>query len=153
MPPVGESCWGFLFPHTAMSDLEWTDEPPEEPGWYWCRRVVDGVKGASFVQQVYELDGVLEVMEGKSYSDVDELTCRRWAGPIPEPDEPVEADDECQTCYGVGLVEEIVTDEHHSPVQDEDGLYRKKTTPCPECRSEERDTEPDSVIRGKPSAA
>jgi len=139
-----------------MSDLEWTDEPPEEPGWYWHR---SDLTGTVAVMEVLESPHGRDYMiarypNGNRFAlDDGKFNSSEWAGPIPEPDEPVEADDECQTCYGVGLVEEIVTDEHHVPVKGEDGLYSKKTTPCPECRSEERDTEPDSVIRGKPSAA
>jgi len=72
-----------------MTDLEWTDEPPEKEGWYWIQtqtheRVVE-VYGAG-------LDGTLYVSDPIDDAGIDHrLACYekyRWAGPIPRPSDP-----------------------------------------------------------------
>lgn len=51
--------------------LEWTDEPPKVPGWYWCR------KGTWSHCVVLFQDGEQQKVSGI-----------QWAGPIPDPREP-----------------------------------------------------------------
>ena len=59
--------------------MEWTSEPPTEPGWYWCRRTDNGIKG------ILEL-GLFPVRrDGSGDKPVTEEKNRQWAGPIPEP--------------------------------------------------------------------
>lgn len=53
--------------------LEWTDEPPKVPGWYWYRHNPSRTLGMINVD--------VEPIEYESLPG-------QWAGPIPEPREP-----------------------------------------------------------------
>lgn len=80
-----------------MTDLEWTDDPPEEEGWYW----LDDGQGAGISPRIVEVEPsyadkgaeiqfvVDDPMDGsgirRAFKDYDDV---RWAGPIPEPSEP-----------------------------------------------------------------
>jgi len=70
-----------------MSDLEWTEQPPEEPGWYWVR----DKPGNELVLSVYYPDDIewlcIKTSGGKMLGRVvPEPNGLQWAGPIPEPD-------------------------------------------------------------------
>lgn len=70
--------------------MNWTTEPPSEPGWYW-------MKSKKIQPEVVNImrfwDRLLSV--GRAYNDEREplsdfISCRRgvqWAGPIPEPED------------------------------------------------------------------
>ena len=65
--------WWNAFPRT----LEWTDEPPKVPGWYWCRH--KSYPEYAVVRKVWpEVWAEFGVPDGYD----------QWAGPIPEPREP-----------------------------------------------------------------
>ncbi len=68
--------------------LEWTDEPPKVPGWYWCR----DAEGEIRLRQLENFVGGprLFVCGISKHIFPDELTGIQWAGPIPEPCEPKE---------------------------------------------------------------
>jgi hypothetical protein len=64
--------------HTLHA-LEWTDEPPKVPGWYWCRH--KSYPEYAVVRKVWpEVWAEFGVPDGYD----------QWAGPIPEPSEPKE---------------------------------------------------------------
>lgn len=66
--------------------LEWTDEPPKVPGWYWCR---DAEREIRLCQLENFVGGPRLFICGISkHTFPDELTGIQWAGPIPEPQEP-----------------------------------------------------------------
>lgn len=58
--------WWNAFPRT----LEWTDEPPKVPGWYW-----------------YKTSSHLGITKFPEFCDRTREGWQ-WAGPIPEPREP-----------------------------------------------------------------
>lgn len=65
-----ECCdWWNAFPRT----LEWTDEPPKVPGWYWYRHKPS--------RTIAMINVDVEPIEYESLPG-------QWAGPIPEPREP-----------------------------------------------------------------
>jgi len=78
-----------------MTDLEWTDEPPEEEGWYWlddddfptfsprCVEVADHHSPLSYETGVWDPNK----REG-SIVTVSDYKNVRWAGPIPRPSDP-----------------------------------------------------------------
>lgn len=79
--------------HSEMSKytlpvLEWTDEPPKVPGWYWCR----DAEGETRLRQLENFVGGprLFVCGISKHIFPDELTGIQWAGPINEPCEPKE---------------------------------------------------------------
>lgn len=76
--------WWNAFPRT----LEWTDEPPKVPGWYWCR----DAEGEIRLCQLENFVGGprLFICGISKHTFPDELTGIQWAGPIPEPREPKE---------------------------------------------------------------
>lgn len=51
--------------------LEWTDEPPKVPGWYWCRDENDKENARIIFPNIRKT----------KWRD------KQWAGPIPEPKE------------------------------------------------------------------
>lgn len=55
--------------------LEWTDEPPKVPGWYWYRHKPS--------RTIAMINVDVEPIEYESLPG-------QWAGPIPEPREPKE---------------------------------------------------------------
>ncbi len=61
--------WWNAFPRT----LEWTDEPPKVPGWYWYRHKPS--------RTIAMINVDVEPIEYESLPG-------QWAGPIPEPREP-----------------------------------------------------------------
>jgi len=72
-----------------MTDLEWTDEPPEEEGWFWLD---DGEMPPTPrpVRVEYSMidEGLVvdDPNEGTGvYRSFDEYPDARWAGPIPRP--------------------------------------------------------------------
>ena len=71
-----------------MSDLEWSDEPPEEPGWYWVQYKIHPLNHKT-ICEVYESATGFRVRNHHA-PKVDEMENRQWAGPIPEPTEPNE---------------------------------------------------------------
>lgn len=56
--------------------MKWTKDKPTEPGWYWVDHIDDGVG----IDQFDQFD--IEHMKGL------ENHYLRYAGPIPEPEEP-----------------------------------------------------------------
>ena len=59
--------------------LTWTTEPPQVPGWYWCRH--KSYPEYAVVRKVWpEVWAEFGVPDGYD----------QWAGPIPEPREPKE---------------------------------------------------------------
>ena len=87
--------------------LEWTKEPPTEPGWYWVRRYWRGpmlrevVDASDFFQAGVDESGLWIVTTPKGFCDecdattggASRATLAGWffAGPIPEPKEPDDA--------------------------------------------------------------
>lgn len=70
----------FVFPdecydwwNTLPRALEWTDEPPKVPGWYWHRCE----EGVVTMRRVWKGD-----------IETPSKIPQQWAGPIPEPREP-----------------------------------------------------------------
>lgn len=63
--------------------LEWTDEPPKVPGWYWCR-----YKG--FGKDTWSPAYIPAVADLTQFGGLEESEQVQWAGPIPEPREPKE---------------------------------------------------------------
>lgn len=55
-------------------DLTWTEEPPKVPGWYWCRCE----EGIVTMRRVWKGD-----------IETPSKIPQQWAGPIPEPREPL----------------------------------------------------------------
>lgn len=53
--------------------LEWTDEPPKVPGWYWWRNLSKP-----------------QVVHSNNFKNRKPHPADEWAGPIPEPREPKE---------------------------------------------------------------
>ena len=51
--------------------LEWTDEPPKVPGWYWWRNLSKP-----------------QVVHSNNFKNRKPHPADEWAGPIPEPREP-----------------------------------------------------------------
>lgn len=74
-----------------MKDLEWTDEPPEEPGFYLIKRW-DGIKRhwVSAAAHVFDTDQGLRFWQtgvsGSSFGQDVHRDGTKWAGPIPEPE-------------------------------------------------------------------
>ena len=56
--------------HTLPA-LEWTDEPPKVPGWYWWRNLSKP-----------------QVVHSNNFKNRKPHPADEWAGPIPEPREP-----------------------------------------------------------------
>lgn len=52
--------------------LRWTKEPPKEPGWYWIR---------DYGKRIHIVD------VGCDMTEYEPQPYRKWAGPIPEPEE------------------------------------------------------------------
>ena len=80
-----------------MTDLEWTDEPPEEPGWYWHRTHDQHIKADDQIQCLREEYGKVYALRKTQDEGVQEAPVTndifeddKWAGPIPEPAEPDE---------------------------------------------------------------
>lgn len=72
----------FVFPdecydwwNTLPRALEWTDDPPKVPGWYWHRCE----EGVVTMRRVWKGD-----------IETPSKIPQQWAGPIPEPREPKE---------------------------------------------------------------
>lgn len=70
----------FVFPdecydwwNTLPRALEWTDEPPKVPGWYWHRCE----EGVVTMRRVWKGD-----------IETPSKIPQQWAGPIPDPREP-----------------------------------------------------------------
>ena len=70
-----------------MTDLEWTEEPPEKEGYYWMQEVYRGEWLSPEIKYVAMSHGRLKTRDTRGYPGVTELDAR-WAGPIPEPTEP-----------------------------------------------------------------
>lgn len=60
--------------------LEWTDEPPKVPGWYWFKDDLFCKKGG--IMRITDV-WIEEIKKTSGPHD-------QWAGPIPEPREPKE---------------------------------------------------------------
>lgn len=63
----------------------WRSEPPNEPGWYWCRSNRESASGRSEPVEVYQdgsalLSRTLYPMDFRAFD---------WAGPLPPPQEKV----------------------------------------------------------------
>lgn len=58
--------------NALLRALEWTDEPPKVPGWYWCRD--ESTKENARI--------IFPNIRRTKWRD------KQWAGPIPEPREP-----------------------------------------------------------------
>jgi len=70
-----------------MSDLQWSDDPPGEPGWYWMREEL--YKNAEVVKVIYDSGLKALRVSGEEFKVGGSLTYSavEWAGPIPEPTE------------------------------------------------------------------
>jgi len=77
-----------------MTDLEWTDEPPEEEGWYWIQeeeeltplspRVLEVTY--SIIDEELIVDDPID--DSGIHRSVEEYEDVCWAGPIPRPSDP-----------------------------------------------------------------
>lgn len=72
--------------------MNWTDKPPQEPGWYWLR--IDGKHvGVTKVRPIMEKDtGLYAAIRTRRLVPVNfnhdrDMEGTEWAGPIPEPEE------------------------------------------------------------------
>ena len=63
--------------HTPV--LEWTNEPPKVPGYYWYRCSNENIWSPAYVFIVTEIT---------QYGTLEGSKQEQWAGPIPEPREP-----------------------------------------------------------------
>ncbi len=70
--------------------LEWTREPPSEPGWYW-QRVRDRGRLSQQVVCAYFHGGGIRYDDG-GWSRLRDVEVA-WSGPIPEPTDPREVQD------------------------------------------------------------
>lgn len=69
--------------NALLRALEWTDEPPKVPGWYWQ-------KGGMFSDKRIILISNADVALYPEVSFKGKHGVFQWAGPIPEPREPKE---------------------------------------------------------------
>jgi len=72
-----------------MTNLEWTDELPSEPGLYWIDDPrYDDAHAATVYEENRELKA--QTIGGGVFTVGDEITFTpdRWAGPIPRPSDP-----------------------------------------------------------------
>jgi len=65
-------------------DLEWTDEPPEQEGWYWYRERYRGEYLDPVIEYVGKHYGRLKINATRGAPPVTHLDAK-WAGPIPRP--------------------------------------------------------------------
>lgn len=65
----------------ALDAYEWSDEPPEEPGYYWYANP----RHARTILCVFEHNGELMVETSDGVISHPEAYDGEWAGPIPEP--------------------------------------------------------------------
>lgn len=75
--------WWNAFPRT----LEWTDEPPKVPGWYWFKDEY-GIRIAWIKHDSRKMNELYAVIGG--VGNWMSILHGQWAGPIPEPVEPKE---------------------------------------------------------------
>jgi hypothetical protein len=71
----------------SAASLEWSSDPPSEPGWYWERRNKSW-DCISVIEVSEGRDGILEADRSMSFEDI--LRNKypiEWAGPIPLPGE------------------------------------------------------------------
>jgi hypothetical protein len=78
-----------------MTDLEWTDEPPEEGGWYWHRTNSEYMQVDDQIQHLREDFGHVYALRKTLSGKVEEAPVThdtfeddQWAGPIPRPSDP-----------------------------------------------------------------
>lgn len=64
---------------TLPRALEWTDEPPKVPGYYWYRCSNENIWSPAYVFIVTEIT---------QYGTLEGSKQEQWAGPIPAPREP-----------------------------------------------------------------
>lgn len=70
--------------------MVWTTTPPTSPGWWWVRHSI--LDDRPRLVRVTRLAGVLSVRLRFGTFPVEMVVGPyRWAGPIPEPDEPADA--------------------------------------------------------------
>ena len=67
--------------------LEWTDEPPKVPGWYWFKDEY-GIRIAWIKHDSRKINELYAVIGG--VGNWMSTLHGQWAGPIPEPREPKE---------------------------------------------------------------
>lgn len=65
--------------------LEWTDEPPKVPGWYWFKDEY-GIRIARIKHDSRKMNELYAVIGG--VGNWMSILHGQWAGPIPEPREP-----------------------------------------------------------------
>ncbi len=74
--------------------MTWTSEPPKEPGWYWLY-TFGAVEIVKIVYSDYHKELWLEKMGTgmhQKYSKfLEQQIPHKWAGPIPEPEEDMNA--------------------------------------------------------------
>ena len=69
--------------------MQWTNEPPKEPGWYWKRLVNNfGRQPEAIIVHLDAYDVFHTQQHASMYVIVNDSL--QWAGPIPEPVEPEE---------------------------------------------------------------
>lgn len=67
-----------------LRPLQWTKQPPKEPGWYWFRPIQAG--GEVIVQLRFgDFSCEHESFEGCFIRSDGTYICGEWAGPVPEP--------------------------------------------------------------------
>jgi len=93
--PRRKALLGFLYLHIIMTDLEWTDEAPEEEGFYWCRHRDAPDETADIASVEYFAEALRVVTDGSGYNPTVaefDVEHKEWAGPIPEPTESPQDD-------------------------------------------------------------
>lgn len=70
----------WLRTNSIHTPMEWTNEKPTKPGWYWWRDREFSLSGRACIRYLSSMD--MDVNWGD--------TCE-WAGPLPQPTERKEA--------------------------------------------------------------
>ena len=108
--------------------MNWTNEKPTKPGWYWYRERCDFTPWCAYF---YFLKGEITIRD----SEKDGIsTMGQFAGPIPEPSEPDSLGDDlvCLHCKHVFKRSELVSGIAHYP-SDIQPYHAEEL--CPKCRS------------------
>lgn len=75
--------------------MTWTTQKPTKPGWYWYRELEVGPKiRFPRIREMTYANGVLMSYSGMTHPSIVANTEGEWAGPIPEPTERDEREEQ-----------------------------------------------------------